>query len=145
MIRAIVKKSSNVLYTVSLLHVFAKERFKHINSLKNNLLIVVIAFNNATIIETQYKHLIENLENNLDYLIAYNSSDSTSSRQIQFFCLQHNISYIRLPKNHLTWIRMSGSPLHLRQISWRPESSSKMSDQNEMVEMSLNYIRNNHA
>jgi hypothetical protein len=115
-LKAIKKKVSNFIYRVLLLHVYTKARYKNILFKKSDFLIIVIAFNNTDILRMQYEYLQKNLEEKFDYVVADNSSDTKRSLEIRIFCEEHAISYVRLPRNPLTNIRMSGS--HAIALNW---------------------------
>lgn len=71
--------------------------------IKNNpdLDIYVVAFNNAKLIEAQNYFLKKNLKDKFRLIIVDNSNDSNKSKEIENFCLDNQISYIKLPKNKL--------------------------------------------
>ncbi len=115
-LKTISKKLSNLLYRLFFLYVFKKAKYSNILPIKSNLLIISIAFNNSETISIQYSHLVENLEDDFDYLIADNSDKENISYEIKSFCEKNNLSYIRLPKNPLTNIRTSGS--HGMALNW---------------------------
>ncbi|HRH31005.1 MAG TPA: hypothetical protein PK886_03005 [Candidatus Paceibacterota bacterium] len=49
----------------------------------NNLMIIVVAFNNKEILETQEKYLQENLKEKYDYIVADNSTKINVSEKIK--------------------------------------------------------------
>ncbi len=114
--KTITKKTSNWLYKLFFLCVFKKARYESILPLKKDLLIISVAFNNSETISIQYSHLVKNLKEDFDYLIADNSSKENISDELKIFCEKNNLSYIRLPKNPLTNIRTSGS--HSIALNW---------------------------
>jgi len=115
-IKTLIKKTSNLIYKILLLHVFIKTSYKKILFTKSDFIIIVIAFNNVDIIETQYKYLKKFLKDEFDYIIADNSSKKESSKKIKNFCENNQISYVEIPKNLLTGIRASGS--HAIALNW---------------------------
>lgn len=75
--------------------------------------IVTIAYNNDKIIPLQLLYMEKYYCDDHTHIIADNSSDQSVSVKIQNYCLEHNIPYIRLPKNHL-----KGSYSHATALNW---------------------------
>lgn len=111
-----IKKASNIIYSILRLHALIKSQDTHIDITNNDFVIIVITFNNVDILRTQYEHLIKNLEDRFTYVIGDNSSNSAQSALIRAWCREQNISYVKIPKNPLTGIRMSGS--HAIALNW---------------------------
>ncbi len=110
------KKINNLLYKVFFFYVFKKPKHQNIFPFKSNFLIISIAFNNSETIRIQNKYIHENLKDDFDYMIVDNSHNKDISKEIQTFCKERKISYIKLPKNPLTNIRTSGS--HGMALNW---------------------------
>ena len=115
-LKTITKKGSNLIYKILLLHKYTKARYEKIIFQKSELLLTVVAFNNADLIKLQYEKLNEFLNEPFDYLVIDNSSKKETSEQLRAFCKEKNISYVLLPKNPLTGIRASGS--HGIALNW---------------------------
>lgn len=116
MLKTIVKKGSNVLYKLLLLHRNIPSGNKNIVLNNCNFLIMVIAFNTSELIKLQHKELKKHLKEGFDYLVVDNSSDKNTSQDLYRFCKSENISYVKVPKNPLTGIRASGS--HGVALNW---------------------------
>lgn len=115
-IKMMLKKLSNVAYKILLLHKFRKSPRQKIVFDKSGLLLIVIAFNNLEILKKQYEYLKKFLIEPFDYIIADNSDKEEMSSAIESFCYEHEISYIKIPKNPLTGLRASGS--HGIALNW---------------------------
>lgn len=114
--KILIKKVSNIVYKILLLHVYRKARYKKILFRESSFIIITIAFNNIDILKTQHKYLKENLEDNFNHIIADNSNNKEKSDEIRLFCEKNGSSYIKLPKNPLTGVRASGS--HGIALNW---------------------------
>lgn len=61
--------------------------------------IIVVAFNDVSLLEYQYSFMQKNLiADEYHYIICDNSNNSENAEQIFEFCRSHNISYYRLPQ-----------------------------------------------
>lgn len=61
--------------------------------------LIVVAFNDLKLIETQYFYMQKNLNpNEYHYIICDNSNKKDISTSIENFCRTHGITYFRLPK-----------------------------------------------
>lgn len=114
--KSVLKKGSNFLYKILLLHRYVPARHERVVPFKSNLLLAVVAFNNPELIELQHEKLVTHLTHPFDYIVVDNSSDTKVSDQLRALCEAKNISYILLPKNPLTGIRTSGS--HGIALNW---------------------------
>lgn len=115
-LKTLQKKLSNIAYRVLRLHTYMKTPYSDIRFKGGSLLITVIAFNNKDMLDMQYERLKACLTEPFDYLVADNSSSPQASRDIQAFCLEKGISYVRIPWNPLTNVRASGS--HGIALNW---------------------------
>lgn len=115
-LKTLIKKTSNLIYKILFFHTLIKSSYKNIKIKGNNLMIIVIAFNNKEILETQEKYLQENLKEKYDYIVADNSTKINVSEKIKLFCKEKNISYIKIPSNPLNGVRASGS--HGIALNW---------------------------
>lgn len=88
-----------------------------------NLIIITIAFNNIEIIKLQHSYLKQNLKEKFDYIIVDNSNLENISFQIFEYCMENNISYIKLPLNPF-----SGNPSksHGIALNWAYEHIIKI-------------------
>lgn len=75
--------------------------------------IVTIAFNNDQIIPIHIEYIQKCWQGDFTHIIADNSTDKLVSKKIQKYCIDHRISYIRLPKN-----RQQGSYSHATALNW---------------------------
>lgn len=116
LLKTLIKKVSNIIYKILLLHVFLKTKDKDMQINKTNLMLVVVAFNNLDILEVQYRYLKNFLTEQFDYVIADNSNKIESSKNIKEFCKENKISYVKVPWNPLTNVRASGS--HAIALNW---------------------------
>lgn len=112
----IIKRGSNFLYKILLLHSLLPTKYKNILFKDSRLLITVVAFNNYEIISIQHKKLRDYIKEDFNFLVADNSSNKSTSDKLRQFCKSENISYVKVPKNPLTGIRSSGS--HGAAINW---------------------------
>lgn len=115
-LKTLTKKLSNLAYTILFLHRFMPARRKVITFKESPFIIIVIAFNNPDILREQYVHLTKFVKDRFDYIVADNSSDEAKSAEIQTFCKEHALSYVKIPSNPLTGIRASGS--HGVALNW---------------------------
>lgn len=116
MLKTLIKKGSNIVYKILLLHRYKKARYEKVTFKESGLLLIVVAFNNIDLIKIQYERLKKFLNEPFDYIVIDNSSDKNISKSLNLFCNEKNISYILLPKNPLTGIRASGS--HAIALNW---------------------------
>lgn len=86
------------------------------NEDKQQVDIVVIAFNNLELLEYQYKFIKKNLNDKYSYIIADNSTNKAAREQIEKFCYKNNISYFSMPFNFLNFI--GGSYSHAACINY---------------------------
>ena len=61
--------------------------------------IVTIAFNNDQIIPIHIEYIQKYWQDEHTHIIADNSTDKKVSENIKTYCVEHGVSYIRLPKN----------------------------------------------
>ena len=61
----------------------------------SELLAVTVAFNNPALIRMQHESLVSYSGIGLDYFVYDNSSDRSSSRMIEKYCIEHKIDYYR--------------------------------------------------
>ena len=115
-LKTISKKLRNIGYRVLLLHRLIRSHKKDIKFDNSNLLLTVITFNNIDILRKQYEYLKKYLETPYDYLVADNSNLTSKSIEIERFCHENNLSYVKIPNNPLTGIRASGS--HGIALNW---------------------------
>lgn len=115
-LKTISKKLLNAVYKILLLHRFQKSSHQDIKFEKSNFILTVITFNNLEILRKQHEHLKKYLKTPYDYLVADNSNQSSKSMEIKGFCHEHNVSYVKIPKNPLTGVRASGS--HGIALNW---------------------------
>lgn len=80
------------------------------------ILLFTISFNKPDLIKYQYRLLKRNIEDEFYYLVADNSTDKNKSKEIEDFCGQERIPFIRLPKNFLKVIGSSYS--HAASVNW---------------------------
>lgn len=71
--------------------------------------LIVIAFNNAELIQYQTCFLRKFISDPFWHVIADNSTDQQTSVLLQAFCEKENITYLRLPKNLLNKVGSSYS------------------------------------
>lgn len=74
--------------------------------------IYIIAFNKPELITKQMYFLKKNLKDNYRLIIADNSNNESSAKQIESICEINKISYIRLPKNKLNASHSHGLSLN---------------------------------
>lgn len=115
-LKAISKKLRNIAYKILLLHRFRSSPRQDIRFKKCDFLLAVITFNNVEILRKQYEYLKKFLNTPHDYLVADNSDNPITSMEIEEFCHDHNISYVKIPNNPLTGVRASGS--HGIALNW---------------------------
>jgi hypothetical protein len=65
---------------------------------RSHLDVVTIAFNNSEVVAHQIRLLRKNLKDPFHYTVADNSSDRTSSGEIERVCTEEAVPYIRLPR-----------------------------------------------
>lgn len=63
------------------------------------LLLITIAFNNSKILKVQHKYLKKNLQEEFIHMIADNSTLPNISREIETYCENGKIPYVKLPSN----------------------------------------------
>ena len=75
--------------------------------------IVTIAYNNDQIIPYHVQYMEKYYSDDHTHIIADNSSDQNISEKIKNYCIEHNVPYIRVPKNH-----QKGSYSHATALNW---------------------------
>lgn len=80
--------------------------------------IITVAFNNTHVLRHQIDLIKQNIvDQNVCYIIADNSNREDKSLEIKQLCTQHDLGYIRLPKNK--WLdKRSGSYSHGAALNW---------------------------
>jgi hypothetical protein len=66
---------------------------------KHDLTILTIGFNNWQVIRMQHENLKKYLLDNHDYVVVDNSTDRESCKSIRQYCINNDITYIRLENN----------------------------------------------
>ncbi len=118
LLKTLQKKLSNVIYRLLRIHSIIPSSNTHIvfKNKEINFITITIAFNNLDILRIQYEHLTKYLVNPFDHIIADNSNNLEKSKAIKLYCMENNISYVKIPCNILTGIRASGS--HGLALNW---------------------------
>lgn len=78
--------------------------------------VVTVAYNNDFVIAQQIRLVTKYFDEGMHYIVADNSSVAEKSEAIRTLCLDHNVSYVRLPKNRLGLISPSYS--HAAALNW---------------------------
>ena len=78
---------------------------KH-QSLRNNILVSVISFNNPWVIKLMIDQWSKNIGDGI-LLVFDNSNDIPSSTEIRNICLDKNVPYLKLPENKTTHVNRS--------------------------------------
>jgi hypothetical protein len=91
------KPTSNTTHFIQKKSLFSTLDQHELN--RKNLICITIAFNKSTVIEAQWKQLSENISESFTYIVADNSNDATVSAEIQNYCAQNYISYVKIPNN----------------------------------------------
>lgn len=81
------------------------------------LLVITSAFNDADLIALQHDSLKKFLVTPFEYFVVDNSIQEEGARQIKKYCLDHGVSYIRLPDNPGAKKDVGGTP-HGLAINW---------------------------
>ncbi len=116
MLKTTLKKLSNIVYKLLLLHTFKKSPKESTVLKQYNFMVITIAFNNVEILKIQFEYLKRFLDDPFNYVIADNSNKKEYSKRIETFCKKNKISYLKIPKNPLTRVRASGS--HGIALNW---------------------------
>lgn len=91
---------------------------QRLNDGNDTIDIITIAFNNTHVLLHQIELVKKNItDKNYKYLIADNSNNEEQSIKIAEICKEHNLGYIKLPKNK--WLdKRSGSYSHGAALNW---------------------------